>query len=49
VSAAVTSDALPLTSVTVPSVVGPSLNVTVPVGAIVSGTTGATVAVSVTA
>src|SRR3989475_484285 len=45
----VTSEALPLTSVTVARMVAPSLNVTVPVGAIVSGTTGATVAVSVTA
>jgi len=45
----VTSEALPLTSVTTPRVVAPSLNTTVPVGLIVSATTGVTVAVSVTA
>ena len=43
-------DALPVaSSVAVPIVVSPSLNVTVPVGTPVPGATGATVAVSVTA
>src|SRR5437879_12534108 len=48
-SAEVTSDALPLTSVAVPSTVAPSLNVTVPVGTPVPGATGLTTAVRVTA
>ena len=43
------SEALPLTSVTTPSEVVPSLNVTVPVGVPTAGATGLTVAVSVTA
>ena len=43
------SEALPLTSVTVPSELAPSLNVTVPVGTPVAGGTGLTVAVNVTA
>src|SRR5213592_4717589 len=43
------SDALPLTSVTVPSTVAPSLNVTVPVGTPVAGATAVTVELSVTA
>src|SRR3989449_10834202 len=43
------SDALPLTSVTTPSEVAPSLNVTVPVGTPVAGGAGLTVALSVTA
>ena len=42
------SEALPLTSVTTPSEVVPSLNVTVPVGVPTAGGTGLTVAVSVT-
>src|SRR5437870_231991 len=42
------SEALPLTSVTVLSVVAPSLNVTVPVGVPVAGATGLTVELSVT-
>ena len=42
-------DALPLTSVAVPSTVAPSLNVTVPVGTPVGGATAVTVAVNVTA
>jgi len=41
-------EALPLTSVTTPSEVAPSLNVTVPVGVPTAGGTGLTVAVSVT-
>ena len=43
------SEALPLTSVTVPSDVAPSRNVTVPVGTPSAGGTGLTVAVNVTA
>src|SRR5436309_1646666 len=40
VSVDVTGEALPLTSVTVPSTVAPPLNVTVPVGTPAAGTTG---------
>ena len=43
------SEALPLTNVTVPSELAPSLNVTVPVGTPAAGGTGLTVAVNVTA
>ena len=43
------SDALPLTSVAVPSTVAPSRNVMMPVGTPVAGATALTVAVNVTA
>jgi len=48
-SVEVLSEALPLVSATVPSVVAPSLNVTVPVGVPLAGATGLTVELSVTA
>src|SRR2546422_10782318 len=43
------NEALPLTSVTVPSTVAPSRNVTVPVGTPTAGPTALTVALRVTA